>query len=143
MINYWLIWCNIKHDRWVAEKDDIVYFPTVKMKKKLPILVAPISLSDSNSWLIIVIIVVVGIQQIMHQIEPTQPNKLYPQSHFFKIGSDQIRLKSNISYIFGPMHIIYTTKLLVLHVRMVWWCLLVSNHTNFSFIIGNHFGLFY
>ncbi|CAO2830536.1 unnamed protein product [Amaranthus hypochondriacus] len=35
--------------RWVAEKDDIVYFPTVKMKKKLPILVTPISLSDSNS----------------------------------------------------------------------------------------------
>ncbi|KAK0604420.1 hypothetical protein LWI29_015493 [Acer saccharum] len=28
--------------RWVAEKDDIVHFPTVKMKKKLPITVAPI-----------------------------------------------------------------------------------------------------
>ncbi|TXG59734.1 hypothetical protein EZV62_014307 [Acer yangbiense] len=27
---------------WVAEKDDIVHFPTVKMKKKLPITVAPI-----------------------------------------------------------------------------------------------------
>ncbi|CAK8539946.1 unnamed protein product [Lathyrus sativus] len=29
--------------RWVAEKDEIVYFPTVKMKKKLPIRVQPIN----------------------------------------------------------------------------------------------------
>lgn len=30
--------------RWVAEKDEIVYFPTVKMKRKLPISVTPHSL---------------------------------------------------------------------------------------------------
>ncbi|KAJ7953070.1 Cytochrome P450 [Quillaja saponaria] len=29
--------------RWVAEKDEIVYFPTVKMKRKMPISVTPIS----------------------------------------------------------------------------------------------------
>ncbi|RHN54270.1 putative 3-epi-6-deoxocathasterone 23-monooxygenase [Medicago truncatula] len=29
--------------RWEAERDEIVYFPTVKMKKKLPIRVQPIS----------------------------------------------------------------------------------------------------
>ncbi|RAL52542.1 hypothetical protein DM860_017236 [Cuscuta australis] len=28
--------------RWVAEEDEIVYFPTVKMKRKLPISVAPV-----------------------------------------------------------------------------------------------------
>ncbi|XP_047165573.1 3-epi-6-deoxocathasterone 23-monooxygenase CYP90C1-like [Vigna umbellata] len=29
--------------RWVAERDEILYFPTVKMKRKLPIFVQPIS----------------------------------------------------------------------------------------------------
>uniref|UniRef100_A0A2N9GR18 3-epi-6-deoxocathasterone 23-monooxygenase n=1 Tax=Fagus sylvatica TaxID=28930 RepID=A0A2N9GR18_FAGSY len=29
--------------RWVAQQDEIVYFPTVKMKRKLPITVTPIS----------------------------------------------------------------------------------------------------
>ncbi|KAJ1408834.1 Cytochrome P450 [Sesbania bispinosa] len=29
--------------RWVAEKDEIIYFPTVKMRKKLPISVQPIN----------------------------------------------------------------------------------------------------
>ncbi|CAJ1930300.1 unnamed protein product [Sphenostylis stenocarpa] len=29
--------------RWVAERDEIIYFPTVKMKKKLPISVQPIN----------------------------------------------------------------------------------------------------
>ncbi|XP_061345663.1 3-epi-6-deoxocathasterone 23-monooxygenase CYP90C1 [Gastrolobium bilobum] len=28
--------------RWVAERDEIIYFPTVKMKRKLPIIVQPI-----------------------------------------------------------------------------------------------------
>lgn len=28
--------------RWVAEKDEIVYFPTVRMKRKLPITIAPL-----------------------------------------------------------------------------------------------------
>ncbi|XP_022741808.1 3-epi-6-deoxocathasterone 23-monooxygenase-like [Durio zibethinus] len=28
--------------RWVAQKDDIIYFPTVKMKRKLPITVTPL-----------------------------------------------------------------------------------------------------
>ncbi|CAK8562191.1 unnamed protein product [Lathyrus sativus] len=30
--------------RWVAERDEIIYFPTVKMKKKLPISVTPLTL---------------------------------------------------------------------------------------------------
>ncbi|CAI8609071.1 unnamed protein product [Vicia faba] len=30
--------------RWVAEKDEIIYFPTVKMKRKLPISVTPLTL---------------------------------------------------------------------------------------------------
>ncbi|KAH7519975.1 hypothetical protein FEM48_Zijuj08G0094500 [Ziziphus jujuba var. spinosa] len=34
--------------RWVAEKDEIVYFPTVKMKKKLPITVTSISNSKGS-----------------------------------------------------------------------------------------------
>lgn len=31
--------------RWVAEKDEIIYFPTVKMKKKLPIIVTTINMT--------------------------------------------------------------------------------------------------
>ncbi|KAL2333758.1 hypothetical protein Fmac_014971 [Flemingia macrophylla] len=34
--------------RWIAEKDEIIYFPTVKMKRKLPISVTTINTATSN-----------------------------------------------------------------------------------------------
>ena len=34
----WFVLC-----RWVAEEDEIIYFPTVKMKRKLPISVTTIN----------------------------------------------------------------------------------------------------